>query len=177
MNFTHASRIKGGMRVLLASALVSGALFSPAAIAAQQDLDLIQSYVGEWRGRGTLNAPGQSEETVVCRLSVTKSSPEKINYSGRCTLAGGNMSINGTMAYINSHSEAVLTSNTSFSGTAIGTRRGKNVTFNLRAKDDAGKTSNVEATFGLQNDNIVVGFVVTQADGSKLVAHVPFKRR
>ena len=177
MKFLKTSHGTGGMRVVLAAALVSGALFSPVAIAAQKDLDLIQSYIGEWRGRGTLTAPGQSAETVVCRLSITNSSPEKINFNGPCTLAGGNMKIHGTMAYIKGHYEAALTSSTSFAGTAIGTRQGNDVTFNLQAKDEEGKTSNVEATFGLKNGNITVEFVITQDDGSKIVANVPFVRR
>jgi len=149
------------------------------AIAAPEDLVLIQSYVGDWRGRGTLRAQGQEDETVVCRLSVTRSNAEKINYRGRCTLAGANLSMNGTMAYISAKNryEAIMTSNTAFTGIAIGTRRGENVTFNLQATDESGMMSRVKAGFGLEDGDISVSFEVTRDDGSKLVAEIPFDRR
>jgi len=158
---------------------ISGLVFTAPANAAPEDLALIQSYIGDWRGRGTLTAEGQENETVVCRLGVTRSSEEKINFRGRCTIAGANLSMNGTMAYIsaNNRFEAIITSNTAFSGEAIGTRRGENVTFNLQANDDDGVMSRVKVGFGLVNGDIEVSFEVTRDDGSKLIAEIPFDRR
>ncbi|HHB83508.1 MAG TPA: DUF1794 domain-containing protein [Devosia sp.] len=179
MNKSNAVRL-GNKAAIGVFALVIGSIgFGTPAYSAPADLELIQSYVGDWRGRGTLNAPGQESETVVCRLNIKRSSAEKINYSGRCTVAGGNVSMNGTMAYIsaNNRYEAIMTSNTAFTGVAIGRRSGKNVTFNLQAQDDDGRTSNVRAGFGLVGDNIKVDFEITRADGSKMVADIPFDRR
>ncbi|MCF6327122.1 MAG: FABP family protein [Devosiaceae bacterium] len=158
---------------------LSGLGISVPAYAAPEDLALIQSYIGDWRGRGTLTAEGQEDETVVCRLSVTKSSAEKINYRGRCTLAGANLSMNGTMAFISDKNryEAIMTSNTEFTGVAIGTRQGNNVTFNLQSTAENGMVSRVKAGFGLSDGDIEVSFEVTRDDGSKLVAQIPFDRR
>jgi len=167
-------------RSVLAGVLVlAGLSIAPPAFAEKADLELIQSYVGNWRGRGTMANEGQESETVVCRLEITRSSDEKIGFSGRCALAGGNLSMAGTMAYIVAANryEAIITSNTSFTGTAIGKRRGSNVTFNLQGRDKNGEISRVRAGFGLNDGKIMVEFEVTNADGSKILANVPFDRR
>ncbi len=178
---TNSNAGRPGARAALGVAiLIAGGIgIGTPALSAPADLELIQSYVGEWRGRGVMSAQGRENETVVCRLSITRSSAEKINYRGRCTLAGGNMSMNGTLAYFsaNNRFEAVMTSNTAFTGVAIGRRSGKNVTFNLQAKDDEGGVSNVRAGFGLVDGDIKVDFEVTQANGEKIVADIPFDRR
>jgi len=164
---------------IIGAIALSGAGISVPAYAAPEDLALIQSYIGEWRGRGTLRAAGQEDETVVCRLSVTRSNAEKINYRGRCTLAGANLSMNGTMAYISDANryEAIMTSNTAFTGVAVGTRSGDNVTFNLQSTAEDGMVSRVRAGFGLSDGDIEVSFEITRDDGSKLVAQIPFDRR
>ncbi len=167
-------------RLVLAGVLVlAGLSVAPPAFAAKADLDLIQSYVGNWRGRGTMTNAGNENETIVCRLEITRSSSEKIGFSGRCALAGGNLSMAGTMAYIVAANryEAIITSNTEFTGTAIGKRRGSNVTFNLQGRDKDGNISKVRAGFGLNGGKIVVEFEVTNANGSKILANVPFDRR
>ena len=55
--------------IALAGLLFSGASVAPA-VAAPADVALLQSYIGDWRGRGTL--VGANSETVVCRLSLTQ---------------------------------------------------------------------------------------------------------
>src|SRR5690606_36515863 len=94
----------------LAGLLVSAGAASPA-LAAPADVALIKSYIGEWRGRGTLT--GANSETVVCRLSLTQGNQDKVNYNGRCTLAGSTLSVAGTMAYTEQSKrfEAAMTSN------------------------------------------------------------------
>lgn len=172
--------IKAMPRLALAGALFIASLsFSPSGYAAQADLDLIQSYVGNWRGRGTMTNANKGNETIVCRMEITRSSAEKIGFSGRCALAGGNLSMAGTMAYIVAANryEAIITSNTEFTGTAIGKRRGSNVTFNLQGRDKDGKISRVRAGFGLNEGKIVVEFEVINANGDKILANVPFDRR
>lgn len=164
---------------VVGSLMLAGMSVSTPVIASDADLALIQSYVGEWRGRGSMTNDGQAGETVVCRLAITHSTAEKINFNGRCTLAGANLSMSGTMAYISAANrfEAVMTSNTAFTGNAIGHRRGSSVTFNLQSTDESGGTSNVRASFGLVNGDIKVGFRVTNADGTKIVADIPFERQ
>jgi hypothetical protein len=77
---------------LLAAAGAAPALAAPA------DVALLQSYIGDWRGRGVLI--GANTETVVCRMSLTQGNQDKVNYSGRCSLAGTQLSVAGTMAYV-----------------------------------------------------------------------------
>src|SRR5690606_32501067 len=105
------------------------------------ELTLLQSYIGDWRGRGQLI--GAETETVVCRLSIKPGNSGKVNYSGRCAMAGTNLSVNGTLAYIDAarRFEAAMTKNATFSGVAVGQKRGDGIVFNLREreKDEEGR--------------------------------------
>ncbi len=172
--------IRAIQRSALAGALVlAGLLVTPPAYAAPEDLELIQSYVGNWRGRGTMTSGTQEAETIVCRLKITRSTAEKIGFSGRCALAGANLSIAGTMAYIVAANryEAIMTSNTEFASNAVGVRSGANVVFDMQGKDEDGNILPARAGFGLNDGQIVVEFEVTWADGSKTLANIPFDRR
>lgn len=161
-----------------AAAIAATIAVSAPGMAAQADLDLIQSYVGDWRGSGSMTSAEGNTETVRCRLGITRSTNEKINFSGGCVLAGANLHMQGTMAYIaaNNRYEAVLTSNTAFSGNAIGRRSGSKVTFNITSTDSNGNAADVRAGFGLSNGKINVDFTVTNPDGSRTRASVPFDR-
>lgn len=148
-------------------------------IAAPADVALIQSYIGEWRGRGVLI--GASTETVLCRLSLTQGNDNKVNYNGRCTLAGTNLSLAGTMAYVeaNQRFEAVMTSNATFNGVAVGQKRGSGLLFNLREReqDEEGKDLTITAQIYLQNEDIQVTFEAVYVEsGDSLRAEVPFSR-
>ena len=166
---------------LLMAALVVVATIAPTApaLSAQADIDLLKSYIGDWRGTGkTTTANGT--ETVRCKLDITNSAVTKIKYNGRCTLAGGNLSINGTMAYITERRrfEAVMSSNTAFSGIAIGKRRGRGIDFMLRDRDpETGAEFQIDAGIALNGENINVKFsVLEKATGRKITASVPFKK-
>lgn len=155
---------------------VSGA--APA-LAAPADVALLQSYIGDWRGRGVL--VGANTETVVCRMSLTQGNQQKVNYSGRCTLAGTQLSVAGTMAYIESSRrfEAAMSSNATFTGIAVGQKRGNGLIFNLRErdKDEEGKDLNISAQITLNGDAIDVVFEVVYVEsGDSLRAEVPFSR-
>lgn len=161
----------------LAGLFVMGA--AAPALSAPADVALLQSYIGEWRGRGVLI--GANTETVVCRMTVSQGNQDKINYNGRCSLAGTQLSVAGTMAYIdaNKRFEAAMTSNATFTGVAIGQKRGKNLVFNLqeRDKDEAGKDLNISARITLEGEAIHVSFdVVYVENGDSLRAEVPFSR-
>ena len=171
-NFASLSRA-AALAGLLA---VSGA--APA-LAAPADVALLQSYIGEWRGRGVLI--GANTETVVCRMSLTQGNQEKVNYNGRCTLAGTQLSVAGTMAYIEASRrfEAAMSSNATFTGIAVGQKRGNGLIFNLRErdKDEEGKDLNISAQIRLDGDAIDVVFEVVYVEsGDSLRAEVPFSR-
>ena len=149
------------------------------ALAAPADVALLQSYIGDWRGRGTLT--GERSETVVCRLKVSTGNSDKVNYSGRCTLAGKVLSINGTLAYVDAQRrfEAAMTSNAAFSGIAVGQKRGKGLLFNLRERDqdEEGKEYDISADIALDQDEITVGFNVVYVEtGESIRASVPFSK-
>jgi len=158
---------------LLAAAGAAPALAAPA------DVALLQSYIGEWRGRGVLI--GANTETVVCRMSLTSGNQQKVNYNGRCILAGTQLSVAGTMAYVEASRrfEAAMTSNATFTGIAVGQKRGNGLIFNLRErdKDEDGKDLNISAQISLNGDAINVVFEVVYVDsGDSLRAEVPFSR-
>lgn len=161
-----------------ATLLVSMPLAAPS-FAAQSDIDLLESYIGDWKGRGTTTSNGNTE-TVVCRLGITSGEQAKVNYHGRCTLAGGNLSIAGTMAYISDSNrfEAVMSSNTAFSGIAVGRRRGGGIDFKLKDRNEkTGADFTIDAGIALKGGDIEVKFSVTEASsGNKVVAIVPFKK-
>ena len=172
INFASLSRA-AALAGLLA---VSGA--APA-LAAPADVALLQSYIGEWRGRGVLI--GANTETVVCRMSLTQGNQQKVNYSGRCTLAGTQLSVAGTMAYVEASRrfEAAMSSNVTFTGIAVGQKRGNGLIFNLRErdKDEEGKDLNISAQITLNGDAIDVVFEVVYVEsGDSLRAEVPFAR-
>ena len=163
----------------LAGLLLSAAAGSMPAMAAPADVALLKSYIGEWRGRGTL--VGASTESVVCRLSLSQGNQDKVNYSGRCTLAGTNLSVAGTIAYVDAarRYEAAMTSNATFSGIAVGQKRGSGLVFNLRERkpDEEGKDMNISAQIALNGDAISVAFEVVYVEsGDSLRADVPFSR-
>jgi hypothetical protein len=157
---------------------MGGAATAPA-FAGPAELALLQSYIGDWRGRGTLT--GANVETVVCRLSLKQGNQDKVNYSGRCSLAGTQLSVAGTMAYVaaNKRYEAVMSSNATFNGVAIGQKRGSNLIFNLRERDEdeEGKELAISAQISLASDAIEVVFdVIYVENGDSLRAQVPFTK-
>ena len=163
----------------LAGLLLSAAAGSMPAMAAPADVALLKSYIGEWRGRGVVI--GASEESVVCRLSLTEGNEDKVNYNGRCALAGTNLSVAGTIAYIDASRryEAAMTSNATFTAIAVGQKRGSGLIFNLRERDqdEEGKDLNISAQIQLNNNDIQVSFEVVYVEsGDSLRAEVPFSR-
>ncbi len=165
------------LRTALAAAAMSAGIWAAPATAGPQEVALLQSYVGEWRGRGTMT--GANQETVVCRLSLTQGNQDKVNYSGRCTVAGNTLSINGTLAYVDAarRYEAAMTTNAQFSGIAVGQRRGNGVVFNLRERErDEGRDLTINAQIALSNSAINVQFHVVYDTGENLRATVPFSR-
>lgn len=156
---------------------MTAAIFATPGFAAQADLDLIQAHVGDWRGSGTMKRSGQPTESVRCRMDVTKSSNEKVNINGACSLAGGRLNMYGTLAYINGRYQAVINTAAFDQITASGRRSGSSVNFNFAAANDDGNNSNVSAGFRLSGDVINVSFTIKNDDGSQITATVPMDRQ
>lgn len=166
---------------IVRAAAAAGALaflpFATPALAAQADLDLLASYIGDWTGRGTLSAGEAAGETVACTLNVSPypGEPHKLRIESRCVVAGGRMSMVGTLAYIeaNDRYEAIVTSNTPYAGQAVGVRRGNSVDFNLHATSG----ENVAAAIALNGGRIEVGFRLTDPrTGEVTSATIPFNQ-
>lgn len=164
----------------LAAVLLTSPLMALPGLAAEADVALLHSYVGRWQGTGVLT--GASSETVRCRLDLTLGNQEKVNYAGRCAIAGSPLSVKGTIAYVDASRrfEAAMTSNAGFSpDVAVGQRQGNGVRFNLRerATDEEGKDVTVTAVIALQGGRIQVELDVLYNDtGDRLRASVPFKK-
>lgn len=172
--------LPGAMRATaLAGILLSAGLAAAPAMAGPAEVELLKSYIGEWRGRGTL--VGAATESVVCRLSLSPGNQDKVNYSGRCTLAGTNLSVAGTIAYVDASRryEAAMTSNATFTGLAVGQKSGSGLVFNLkeRDQDEEGKDLDIQAQIQLNDEAINVAFQVVYVEsGDSLFADVPFSR-
>lgn len=166
--------------IAVAGLVVTSMLAAAPALAAKADIELLNSYLGNWKGRGVL--VGAKSETVVCRLSLTPGNEDKVNYSGRCAMAGTNLSVKGTLAYIDSarRYEAAMTSNAGFSPQpAIGKRQGDGVVFRLneRGTDEDGNDMTISAVIALINKKISVEFqVVFNETGDMIKASVPFTK-
>jgi hypothetical protein len=147
------------------------------ASAGPAEVALLESYVGSWTGRGQVT--GSRSETLVCKLTIKPGTGEKVNFSGRCAVAGATMSVNGTMLYADAarRFEAAMTATGGYTGVAVGRRSGDNVVFNLREKnaDADGRAVDVTAAITLNAARITVDFNVTFNDsGETMQASVPF---
>lgn len=165
--------------IALAGLLLATPMAIAPAYAAKADVELLQSYIGSWKGRGTLI--GSEAESVVCRLTLSPGNSDKVNYSGRCSLAGTSLSVNGTLAFNDAAKrfEAAMTSNVTFTGIAVGKKQGNSVIFNLHEqnKDEDGNDLTITAAITLNADKINVDFqVVFNQSGETLKAEVPFTK-
>jgi hypothetical protein len=164
--------------VAVAGVLMLGA--APA-FAAPADMALLEQYIGTWNGKGTLT--GAQQEAVTCKMSLSKGNGTKLNYTGRCSVAGAQLSVTGTIAYVdaNKRYEAVMNSGVGgFRGVAIGQKRGDTIIFDLkqRANDDAGNDVSIASSVTLSGGNrIGVKFhAVFNANGDTLDAQIPFAK-
>jgi hypothetical protein len=173
------SKLGSLVRATRAAALLGVIAASVApAFAGPAEVGLLKSYEGNWRGRGTV--VGSDTETVTCRMSLTPGNQNKVNYAGRCALAGTDLAINGTLAYIDSSQryEGAMTSNINFSGVAVGRKEGSGIVFNLKSRGMS-DNANVEVTAGiiLSPGVITVKFNAVDVDTGKVLnAVVPFSK-
>ena len=148
------------LRNVLATVLVATAVAAPVSVlAGQRDIQVLQSYVGDWKGTGTFGPPNE-QESIRCSLAVTKSAtPDRVSVNGKCAIAGGAVSIMGTMAYLEDRNRfaAVITSGLGgLKGNAVGRRSGNNVSYTLVPDDpEIREQFNVDASLSLKNESIV----------------------
>jgi hypothetical protein len=160
--------------VMLSSAFVAPVQSGPA------ELELLSSYVGDWKGSGAL-VGGEKPESFRCRLGVSKGNQAKINYAGRCTLVDMTLSVSGTIAFDDKlqRYQAAMSSNAGFTGLAIGRKKGDTISFDLSEKqvDRGGNNIRIGSKIILIGDSITVDFEVEfNESGNVLTASVPFAR-
>ncbi|MCF4098298.1 hypothetical protein [Maritalea mediterranea] len=172
--------IANALKALLLGAVLAST-FSVPSFAGKADIELLKSYVGNWRGRGEAKLASTGEkETVLCKMDFTDNGYDRIGLKGRCSLAGTTLSMRGTVAYVekNRRFEAVMSSNTSFQGVAIGRRSGKNLNFsmvNVQAEND--DAFDIGVGLQLRNGQIVVNFdILHKESGGKSTARIPFSK-
>lgn len=151
--------------------------------AAKADVELIQSYIGTWKGASEVKGKfrGKDGGRVSCSMSMSPGNGDKVNFSGNCALAGTTMTVRGTIVYNDAGKryEAAMTSNVSFSGVAIGKRQGKGIQFTFKEKDkevDGMGGLDVNASILLNPERIAVNFDVAFDNGDALSATVPFTK-
>lgn len=176
---SHMSTRKAVWRsAALAGLMLASAIVATPALAASQDIALLQSYMGSYRGVGQVS--GEDSEKITCRMSIGQGNDDKINYQGRCLLAGANLSIAGTIAYNDAKNqyEAAMTSNTAFSGMAVGRRQGQSVVFKLSQRAlEQGADLSIAVGIVLHNGVVDVNFqVIDAATGRTTKATVPFTK-
>lgn len=169
------------LRRLCAIAISISAFAAGPAAAGDAEIAYLQSYVGGWTGEGKLTGTDR-EEAFTCRVDVSRGNQGKINYAGRCAVAGLNLSVAGTIAYVDASRryEAAMSSNATFSGVAVGQKRGDRVVFDLKERDttDDGADMTVTAQVSLGTDTIGLGFnYLMHETGDTMDASVDFSRR
>jgi hypothetical protein len=166
------------------AAAVTGVLLAAVAMpafAGPAEMAVLEPYMGTWNGKGTLT--GAEQQTVTCKMSMTKGNGTKLNYTGRCQLAGAQLAVTGTIAYVdaNKRYEAVMNSGIGgFRGVAVGQKRGDGIVFDLkqRAEDDSGNDISISSTVTLSGgDKMSVSFhAVFNDSGDTIDAKVPFTK-
>ena len=166
-------------RAILVAGAVAAAGTLPA-MAAPADIALLKSYLGTYNGKGTLT--GSQTEPVTCKMSMSSGNGDKVNYTGRCQIAGQQLSVTGTIAYIDDHKRYEAVMNTGiggFRGVAVGVKQGSNIVFDLqqRANDNAGNDISIAAKIVLTAAGISVDFHAKfNQTGDTVDAKVPFTK-
>ncbi len=169
------------IRGLFLAAACVGGLSAVPAYAAPEDVAVLKSYIGSYRGRGTTDNDGQ-QESVVCRLSLADADgPKVVLRDTRCAVAGANVTFNGTIAFNESTDryETAITSDAAFSGNAVGRRRGNDNQFSV-SDDRTGPDGSLTlvATINKSGGQISVDFDVTDnATGGRTRARVPLVKQ
>ncbi len=148
---------------------------------ASSQMDTLSQYIGNYKATGTMSG-GQSQQ-VTCRMQLSKGNGDKLNYNGRCSVAGAQIAVYGTIAWVNdqNHYEAAMTSGIGgFNGIAVGRIVGNKIVFDLqqRGNDNEGTDISISAKVTLSGGNTVgVDFHATfNSSGDKVDVAVPFMK-
>jgi hypothetical protein len=163
--------------IVIAGVLGAGAM---PALAGPAEIGALDKYLGTWNGKGQIS--GAQSQDVTCKMALSSGNGGKLNYTGRCSLGGAQLSVTGTIAYVdaNHRYEAVMNSGIGgFRGVAIGQKQGDSIVFDLhqRADDDAGNDITIAAKVVLAGAKMSVDFhAVFNDTGDKVDANVPFTK-
>jgi hypothetical protein len=145
------------------------------------EMALLEQYIGSWNGKSVLQAA--KDEPVTCKMSLSKGNGTKLNFTGRCSMAGAQISVAGTIAYVeaNRRYEAAMTTGMGgFRGVAIGQKRGETIVFDLKdkAKDDSGNDVTINSSVTLKGGNSMsVTFkAVFNQTGDSMATQIPFTK-
>lgn len=169
-------------RTIRAAAVAAAALAMPiSAEAGEREMSLLESYVGEWDGAAKLLG-GDEPEDFTCRMTITEARTPKIYYVGRCTLVGLNLTVSGAIGFNDKtrRYEGVMSSNTAFSGIALGRIRGSSIVFDFEERQPGEQDDEVaiDAQITLKGETVTVDFSIAFSDsGETLTTSVPFGRR
>lgn len=156
------------------------AAFAMPALAGPAEIAALDKYLGTWNGKGQVT--GAQTNAVTCKMALSSGNGGKLNYTGRCSLGGAQLSVTGTIAYVdaNHRYEAVMNSGIGgFRGVAIGQKQGDKIVFDLhqRANDDSGNDITIAAKVTLAGSAMDVDFhAVFNSNGDKIDAKVPFTK-
>jgi hypothetical protein len=139
------------------------------AFAGQKEVSFMQTLAGNFTGSGKIS--GENGGTANCRMSLTPSG-QKLNFRGRCSLAGGggSQSFSGSIRYDDKAGRWVSSGNGS---TVVGKRSGNSLTFTTSQNTSRGKVS---STMTLSRNSLKVQFSMVSRSGDKSAGTVPFSR-
>ncbi|MEQ1900326.1 MAG: hypothetical protein ABL866_06295 [Devosia sp.] len=148
---------------VLAMTLSATLSVSPA-YAGPTETAFLQSFAGTWSG--SANMTGADTGKVTCKL-VYKTSGAKVNFSGRCGVAGeGSQSFSGSMSY---NDKAKRYESKSNGKIAVGTKRGDALLFVNASKTPQGKVS---STISLSPGALTMDTTFTDKDGATSSVHL-----
>lgn len=135
------------------------------------EIDILQKYVGVWSGKGTIK--GAENGTAVCKLTF-KPNGQKLNYTGRCSMAGNSNSFKGTLVYDDGSKRFVMsTSAGGDSQSVAGQRSGGSIVFVTSGGDRRGSYS---STMTLGNTIQMVFAFQDSKTKEKTTANVGFSK-
>lgn len=142
------------------------------------DVAFLQSYIGNYTGTGSI-AGSQKAETVRCRLKVVPTADSNVlNYSGRCSVAGGSFSMSGALGFVNGRYQAAMSSSGGVAGTILGQKSQGGVSFSTQKRDASnGSDRTISSNLALTSGAINVDFnSVDNTTGKATSGQIAFAR-
>jgi hypothetical protein len=149
---------------------------STGAVAASSDAALLQAYVGSYTGTGIMT--GQNSGTVRCRLLFRPASATSVNYTGRCSTGGADLSMTGVITAASGRIRAAMSGSGGLSSTVNGVRRVGGIVFASKQRVNIeGRDRTVSSTMTLGNGTIQVDFAaLDNKTGKQTTGSIPFTK-